>query len=73
MGKGVRVKLFNGDLTENQSAAKLKGETPRGYLNKETTWDNVPGIDGTHTVLVKSERVTKATGMARCWGIPLII
>ncbi|MFF2856933.1 toxin, partial [Peribacillus sp. NPDC058002] len=50
---GVRIKLFDGDITENQSAAKLKGKTPRGYLNKETTWDDVPGMGGSHTVLVK--------------------
>ncbi|MGG4264701.1 anthrax toxin lethal factor-related metalloendopeptidase [Peribacillus simplex] len=59
---GVRVKLFKGSLTENQSAAKLKGKTPRGYLNKETTWDDVPGMGGSHTVLVKIGASDKGNG-----------
>ncbi|MDM5212111.1 toxin [Peribacillus sp. NJ4] len=60
--RGVRVKLFNGNLTENQSAAKLKGKSPRGYLNKETTWDDVPGMGGSHTVLVKIGASDKGNG-----------
>ncbi|MFD6207977.1 toxin [Peribacillus sp. NPDC060253] len=59
---GVRVKLFNGNLTENQSAAKLKGQFPRGYLNKKTTWDDVPGMGGSHTVLVKIGASDKGHG-----------
>ncbi|MFD9628444.1 anthrax toxin lethal factor-related metalloendopeptidase [Peribacillus muralis] len=59
---GVRVKLFEGNLTENQSAAKLKGETPRGYMNKKTTWDDVPGMGGSHTVLVKIGASNKGNG-----------
>ncbi|MGE7878544.1 anthrax toxin lethal factor-related metalloendopeptidase [Peribacillus muralis] len=59
---GVRVKLFQGNLTENQSAAKLKGQTPRGYLNKKTTWDDVPGMGGSHTVLVKIGASDKGNG-----------
>ncbi|WP_057912725.1 anthrax toxin lethal factor-related metalloendopeptidase [Peribacillus muralis] len=59
---GVRVKLFEGSLTENQSAAKLKGETPRGYINKKTTWDDVPGMGGSHTVLVKIGASNKGNG-----------
>jgi len=49
----VKVKLFNGRLTENPSAAYLKGVQPRGYKNEETTWDDVPGMGGSHTVFVK--------------------
>ncbi|MDM5294302.1 toxin [Peribacillus simplex] len=59
---GVRIKLFNGSLTENRSAAKLKGKTPRGYLNKKTTWDDVPGMGGSHTVLVKIGASDKGKG-----------
>ncbi|WP_285766063.1 toxin [Peribacillus sp. SI8-4] len=59
---GVRIKLFQGSLTENQSAAKLKGQTPRGYLNKKTTWDDVPGMGGSHTVLVKIGASDKGNG-----------
>ncbi|WP_340371560.1 toxin [Peribacillus sp. FSL E2-0218] len=59
---GVRIKLFQGNLTENQSAANLKGHTPRGYLNKKTTWDDVPGMGGSHTVLVKIGASDKGNG-----------
>ncbi|MGE7766086.1 anthrax toxin lethal factor-related metalloendopeptidase [Peribacillus sp. NPDC096540] len=59
---GVRMKLFNGNLTENQSAAYLKGKAPRGYLNKDTTWDSVPGMGGSYTVLVKIGASDKGHG-----------
>ncbi|MGW6298225.1 anthrax toxin lethal factor-related metalloendopeptidase [Peribacillus butanolivorans] len=59
---GVRMKLFNGNLTENQSAAYLKGKAPRGYLNKDTTWDSVPGMGGSYTVLVKIGASDKGNG-----------
>ncbi|AXN37215.1 anthrax toxin lethal factor-related metalloendopeptidase [Peribacillus butanolivorans] len=59
---GVRMKLFNGNLTENQSAAYLKGKAPRGYLNKDTTWDSVPGMGGSYTVLVKIGASDKGSG-----------
>lgn len=51
--RGVKIKLFNGSLTDNQSASHLKGQNPRGYVNPDTTWDDVPGMGGALTVLVK--------------------
>lgn len=50
---GIKIKLFQGKLTDNPSAAYLKGLTPRGYSNHSITWDQVPGIGGSKTVLVK--------------------
>ena len=49
---GIVVKLFTGKLTENPTAAHLAGIVPRGYV-KQITWDDVPGIGGSKTVLVK--------------------
>ncbi|GIN40379.1 anthrax toxin lethal factor-related metalloendopeptidase [Heyndrickxia oleronia] len=50
---GIKVKLFDGKLTDNPSAAFLKGITPRGYQDRSITWDKVPGIGGSQIVLVK--------------------
>src|SRR3954468_2832722 len=49
---GIVVKLFTGNLTDNRTAAHLSGIVPRGYA-KQVTWDHVPGIGGSKTVLVK--------------------
>jgi hypothetical protein len=53
--------LFNGKLTDNSSAAYLKGTTPRGYGNN-AKWDDVPGMGGSHTVLVKIGASDKGKG-----------
>ncbi|MGE7603787.1 anthrax toxin lethal factor-related metalloendopeptidase [Peribacillus sp. NPDC097675] len=60
--RGIKVKLFSGSLTDNQSAAHLKGQTPRGYVNPKTTWDDVPGMGGAHTVLVKIGASDRGSG-----------
>ncbi|MBM7692550.1 hypothetical protein JOC77_001980 [Peribacillus deserti] len=49
----IKIKLFNGKLTDNRTAADLKGKLPRGYGNAETTWDDVPGLGGSRNVLIK--------------------
>ena len=59
--KDVRIKLFTGKLTDNASAAYLKGIKPRGY-RKGATWDDVPGMGGSHTVLVKIGASDKGHG-----------
>lgn len=51
--ENITIKLFNGNLTDEPSAAHLKGGSPRGYTNKSKTWDDVPGIGGGKTVLAK--------------------
>lgn len=50
--EGIYVKLFTGKLTDNPTARHLKGKIPRGYTSN-ATWDDVPGIGGSKTVLVK--------------------
>ncbi|WML47786.1 toxin [Neobacillus sp. PS3-34] len=59
--KGIYVKLFNGKLTDNPTASYLKGEIPRGY-HTTTTWDDVPGMGGSRTVLVKIGSSDKGKG-----------
>lgn len=60
--RGVKIKLFSGSLTDNRSAAHLKGQAPRGYVNPNTTWDDVPGMGGSHMVLVKIGASDKGNG-----------
>lgn len=50
--QGIKIKLFTGRLTDNPTAKHLRGVKPRGYVG-DTTWDDVPGIGGSKTVLVK--------------------
>lgn len=60
--KGVRIRLFEGKLTDNPSAAHLKGKVPRGYVNPEHTWDDVPGMGGSRIVLVKIGANSRGNG-----------
>jgi len=57
----VKIILFNGKLTDNPSAANLKGKIPRGYPNN-ITWDEIPGIGGSKLVLVKLGYSQKGKG-----------
>lgn len=57
----VKIKLFNGKLTDNASVAHLKGIKPRGY-KQNATWDDVPGMGGSHTVYVKIGASDKGNG-----------
>ncbi|WP_338469566.1 toxin [Niallia sp. XMNu-256] len=58
---GIIVKLFTNKLTDNPTAAHLSGKVPRGY-EKDTTWDDIPGVGGGHTVLVKIGSSEKGSG-----------
>ncbi len=61
--KDIKIKLFKGKLTENPSAAHLKGIKPRGYgQDSKTTWDDVPGMGGSQTVFVKIGASDKGSG-----------
>jgi Pro-Pro endopeptidase len=51
--EGIKVRLFQDQLTSFPTTQHLKGITPRGYTNTERTWDEVPGIGGSQLVLVK--------------------
>jgi Pro-Pro endopeptidase len=59
--QGITIKLFEGKLTDNPTASHLRGVIPRGYQS-ETTWDDVPGIGGGKTVLVKLGHSEKGKG-----------
>lgn len=59
---GIKVKLFQGKLTDNPSASYLKGITPRGYSNHAITWDDIPGVGGSKIVLVKIGYSEKGKG-----------
>jgi Pro-Pro endopeptidase len=59
--QGIHVKLFEGKLTDNPTASHLQGIIPRGYQSN-TTWDDVPGIGGGKTVLVKIGHSEKGKG-----------
>jgi len=59
--KGIKVKLFTGKLTENESAKQYAGIIPRGYTSNKT-WDDVPGIGGGRIVLVKIGASKKGMG-----------
>jgi Pro-Pro endopeptidase len=57
----IVIKLFTGKLTDNPTADHLSGIIPRGY-SSNTTWDDVPGIGGSKTVLVKIGASAKGNG-----------
>jgi Pro-Pro endopeptidase len=59
--QGITIKIFEGKLTDNPTASHLRGVIPRGYQS-ETTWDDVPGIGGGKTVLVKLGHSEKGKG-----------
>lgn len=59
--ENIKLKLFIGRLTDNPTAAHLEGMIPRGYKGG-TTWDDVPGIGGAKTVLVKIGFSEKGNG-----------
>lgn len=57
----IYIKLFDGKLTDNPTAGHLKGIIPRGYKS-DKKWDDVPGIGGGSTVLVKIGHSEKGMG-----------
>ena len=58
---GIVIQLFTDKLTDNPTASHLSGIIPRGYVNN-TTWDDVPGLGGGKTVLVKIGASHKGNG-----------
>ncbi|KAB2333579.1 anthrax toxin lethal factor-related metalloendopeptidase [Bacillus mesophilum] len=59
--ENIHIKLFSGKLTDNPTASHLQGIIPRGYTSSKT-WDEVPGIGGSRTVLVKIGSSEKGQG-----------
>ncbi|WP_449536642.1 anthrax toxin lethal factor-related metalloendopeptidase [Ferdinandcohnia sp. Marseille-Q9671] len=60
--EGIMLKLFTGNLTDEPTAAYLKGKKPRGYSENGPTWDSVPGIGGAEVVLAKIGHSEKGNG-----------
>ncbi|WP_428908434.1 anthrax toxin lethal factor-related metalloendopeptidase [Niallia sp. Krafla_26] len=58
---GIVIKLFTGKLTENSTARHLAGTVPRGY-EQNITWDDIPGVGGGKTVLVRIGASMKGNG-----------
>ncbi|MDL4839727.1 anthrax toxin lethal factor-related metalloendopeptidase [Aquibacillus rhizosphaerae] len=50
--QGVKVRLFEGKLTDEPLLYYLKWDQPRGW-KRETTWENVPGSGGSWLVSAK--------------------
>lgn len=48
----IKIILFTGKLTDNDSVSYLQGQVPRGYT-EPVVWDNIPGIGGSEFVYVK--------------------
>ncbi|WP_226681676.1 anthrax toxin lethal factor-related metalloendopeptidase [Sutcliffiella horikoshii] len=51
--QNVHLYLFNGKLTEVEGFEHLHGLKPRGYSEKGSNWEDVPGIGGSKLVLAK--------------------
>jgi len=49
----IKIKLTNGPVTDTAEYAHLKGVAPRGWEKTHKTWDDVPGIGGGKTVVVR--------------------
>ncbi|WP_456278698.1 anthrax toxin lethal factor-related metalloendopeptidase [Bacillus sp. AK128] len=49
--QGIKLKLFEGPLTNQPGYTELKGVKPRGY--KQLTWDQIPGAGGSKMALAK--------------------
>ncbi|WP_077618509.1 anthrax toxin lethal factor-related metalloendopeptidase [Bacillus sinesaloumensis] len=62
VNEGIVLKLFTGNLTDEPTAAYLKGKKPRGYTENGPTWDEVPGIGGSEVVLAKIGSSDKGKG-----------
>ncbi|MFC0297090.1 anthrax toxin lethal factor-related metalloendopeptidase [Geobacillus jurassicus] len=58
----IYIQLLTGPITDEPTARHLRGKTPRGYAPGSKTWDDVPGIGGTHLVLVRLGHSEKGKG-----------
>ncbi|MFS0645852.1 anthrax toxin lethal factor-related metalloendopeptidase [Siminovitchia sp. 179-K 8D1 HS] len=57
----IKIILFDGSLTDIESASHLKGKVPRGYP-ETVLWDDLPGVGGSQHVLVKIGCSEKGSG-----------
>ncbi|WLR52963.1 hypothetical protein LC040_08790 [Bacillus tianshenii] len=49
---GVKLKLFNGKLTDEPMFTHLRGKTPKGWSN-DATWEQSPGAGGGYVAAAK--------------------
>lgn len=59
---GWKIKLINGELTDEPEYAYLKGVTPRGWEDTGMTWDDLSGLGGYPNVVVKIGYSDKTVG-----------
>ncbi|MBM7569881.1 hypothetical protein JOC48_000350 [Aquibacillus albus] len=52
VNQGVKIRLFEGSLTDEPLLFHLRGEKPRGW-EKDITWDDVPGAGGNWLISAK--------------------
>lgn len=60
--QNVHLYLFNGNLTDVEGFEHLHGVKPRGYSDKGSNWEDVPGIGGSKLVLAKIGHSNKGLG-----------
>ncbi|KPB06579.1 anthrax toxin lethal factor-related metalloendopeptidase [Bacillus sp. CHD6a] len=60
--QNVHLYLFSGNLTDVEGFEHLHGVKPRGYSNKGSNWEDVPGIGGSKLVLAKIGHSNKGSG-----------
>lgn len=58
----IKIQLVNGPITETSLYSYLKGKVPRGWEGTGKTWDDVPGIGGGKTVVVRIGYSEKGKG-----------
>lgn len=58
----IQVVLTTGLITDIPDFTYLKNVTPRGWEGTNLTWDDVPGIGGTHSVVIRIGHSEKGKG-----------
>ena len=58
----IHINLVNGPITDTKEYSHLKGSIPRGWENTNKTWDDVPGVGGSKTVVVRIGYSEKGMG-----------
>lgn len=58
----IHIILVNGPITDTKEYSHLKGAVPRGWENTNKTWDDVPGVGGSKTIVVRIGFSEKGNG-----------
>ena len=62
INQDIHIILVNGPITDTKEYSHLKGAVPRGWENTKKTWDDVPGVGGSKTVVVRIRYSEKGNG-----------